>query len=141
MNRLFLGALFAAATLGLSSCSSTQKTAQVNDLEGTWQIVKLNGKKLPSGMETKPYIIFNTKEGRIHGNAGCNIFNGKYQTRRGSSSNISFPNTITTMMSCPDLETEQQIMEAINSVASFEKSGKGYIFLNKNGEKVLRISK
>jgi heat shock protein HslJ len=92
-------------------------------------------------MENKPYIIFNTRENRINGNAGCNIFNGKISTRRSQRNGISFPNTVTTMMACPDLETEQKVVEAINSVKSVAKSGNGYVFYNGNKKKVLRIKK
>jgi heat shock protein HslJ len=141
MKKFYLGLIVTMATIGFSSCSSSKKAVQLSDLEGSWQIVKLNGKSLPSNMENEPFILFNTKESRIHGNAGCNIFNGKINTRRASSNSISFPNTITTMMSCPNLETEQQIMEAINSVKSFEKAKKGYVFYNANQKAVLQIKK
>ncbi len=113
----------------------------VSNLAGQWEIVEVQTEQVPSGMENQPFIEFNEAESRIHGNAGCNIFNGSYQVVEGNPLAISFPGTITTMMACPDLEIEGKIISALNSVASFDKVDNGIGLYNAEGLLVLVLQK
>ena len=113
----------------------------VSDLAGQWEIIEVQNEQVPSGMENQPFIEFNEAEARIHGNAGCNIFNGGYQIEEGNPLAISFPNTITTMMSCPDMEIESKIINALNGVASFDKVDNGVGLYNAEGLLVLVLQK
>ncbi len=113
----------------------------LEELNGSWHITEVEGETVPKDMENQPFIVFNIAEGTIHGNAGCNIFNGSYTTDSISQSSIMFPGTITTMMSCPDLEMERHIMEALNSVSSFDKAKNGVVMYNQSGEQILKLTK
>ena len=55
----------------LSACS--EKKADARTLDGEWTIVEVNGEKL--GEEVTPTMSFNMAEKKLHGNAGCNLFN------------------------------------------------------------------
>ena len=92
-------------------------------------------------MENQPFIEFDIKSKRIHGNAGCNIMNGDFETSQNDFSAISFPGVITTMMSCPDMEIEGKILAAVNSVQSFAKVPGGVGLYNGEGQLVLTIEK
>ena len=46
-----------------------------------------------------------------------------------NSSAISFPQLISTMMACPDMEVEGRVMKALNEVKSFGKLAGGGIGL------------
>ncbi len=113
----------------------------ISDLNGQWEIVEVMGESISSGMENQPFIQFDETDSRIHGNAGCNIMNGNYVTEDGNPLAISFPNTITTMMSCPDMDVETKILNALNSVTSFDKVDNGIGLYNADGELVLILQK
>lgn len=115
---------------------------KVSDLKGEWNITEVNGEAVSTGMDTKPFIAFDVKEGRIHGNAGCNLINGGFKTEEGNALSISFPAMASTMMACPDMETEGKIMGALNEVRSFGKlAGGGIGLYDANNTLVLVLAK
>ena len=102
-------------------------TVKLSDLSGKWIISEAGGQSIPEGMEKQPFIEFNLSEKRIHGNAGCNLINGGFVADNENSSAISFPQLISTMMACPDMEVEGRVMKALNEVKSFGKLAGGGI--------------
>ena len=105
-------------------------TVKLSDLSGKWIISEAGGQSIPEGMEKQPFIEFNLSEKRIHGNAGCNLINGGFVADNENSSAISFPQLISTMMACPDMEeVEGRVMKALNEVKSFGKLAGGGIGL------------
>ena len=60
-------------------------------LNGEWKIKEVNGEAIPSGMEKQPFIAFDVKKKTIHGNAGCNLINGGFETSTSNAKSISFP--------------------------------------------------
>ena len=98
-------------------------------LNGEWKIKEVNGEAITSGMEKQPFIAFDVKKKTIHGNAGCNLINGGFETSTSNAKSISFPGVATTMMACPDMEVESRVLKALNSVQSFGKLAGGGIGL------------
>lgn len=106
-----------------------ESDVKLSILKGEWKITSVNGEDIPSGMEKQPFLAFDLKEKRIHGNAGCNLMNGGFETNASNAKSISFPGVITTMMACPDMEVEGKILKAINEVKSFDVLSGGGIGL------------
>lgn len=106
-----------------------ESVAKLSDLSGKWMITEAAGEAIPEGMEKQPFIEFDMTEKRIHGNAGCNIINGAFQTDETNPSAISFPQIISTMMACPDMAVEGRVTKALNEVQSFGKLAGGGIGL------------
>lgn len=98
-------------------------------LDGEWSIREVNGESVPSDMEKQPFMAFDVKKKTIHGNAGCNVMNGGFETSAENARSISFPGVATTMMACPDMELEGKILKAINEVKSFDVLADGKIGL------------
>ena len=114
----------------------------VADLEGRWNIVKAMSLTIPEGMENAPFLEFDTQKRRLHGNAGCNIINGGYETDESNASAISFPKVISTMMACSDMTVERGVLQALNSIKSFGKLENGNVgFYDENGSLVLVLVK
>ena len=114
----------------------------MKNLNGEWSIKEVHGETIPTGMEKQPFIAFDVKEKRIHGNAGCNLINGSYETVEGNELSISFPGVAATMMACPDMEIEGKILTALNEVKSFGKlAGGGIGLYNADGTLVLVLAK
>ena len=111
-------------------------------LNGEWKIKEVNGEAIPSGMEKQPFIAFDVKKKTIHGNAGCNLINGGFETSTSNAKSISFPGVASTMMACPDMETEGKVLKAINEVKSFDVLSSGGIGLyDANGALVIVLEK
>lgn len=113
-------------------------------LNGRWEVEQVGGMSVPQGMEKQPFLEFNTSEKRLHGNAGCNIINGAFELEEveGTNPKLTFGQVISTMMACPDMEVESQILQALNSVKSFGIVEEGKIELyNEAGTPVLLLKK
>lgn len=103
---------------------------QLSVLNGEWTVKEVNGKALPSGMEKQPFIAFDVKEKTIYGNAGCNLINGGFEIDENNAKAISFSRVASTMMACPDMETESKILKAMNEVRTFGVLADGSIGLH-----------
>ena len=100
----------------------------LSDLSGEWVIELVNGKKIVGTAEVTPFIGFNLDESRIYGNVGCNTINGALMQEDGKPNSLRFDNVATTMMMCPDMETETIVLNALNETKSFSmKDDKVYL--------------
>lgn len=114
---IFKTALFTASVLIMSGCA-TQKGVKNTDpqaLAGEWSIVSVDGQPVTS-TEKVPFIGFNTAEKRVSGNSGCNLMNGSYEAQAGK---ITFGRMMSTMMMCPDMETERKVLKAVEEVKTY----------------------
>ena len=127
-----------AVTLGFSGCKSNSgDKAQLTANE--WQLKEMtttNGKTtLPQRVPTLMLTDTNT----IYGFSGCNRFFGRY-TIEGNT--IKLEPGGSTMMACPDMETEGKILKALNEVKSFDVlSGGGIGLYDANNALVLVLEK
>ena len=122
-------ALCGASNRPIVVLQKKESVSKLSDLEGKWIISEAAGEAIPDGMEKQPFIEFNIAEKSLHGNAGCNLINGAFQVDDENPSAISFPQVISTMMACPDMEVEGRVLKALNSVQSFGKLAGGGIGL------------
>lgn len=91
----------------------------IADLDGRWKIVEAGGVAVPDTLENQPFLEVDAAQKTVHGNGGCNLLNGSFQTEEGQPSSIAFPQLISTMMACPDMETEGRVTKALNDTRSF----------------------
>lgn len=113
----------------------------LSDLSGEWVIELTGGNKIVATAEVAPFIGFNTDESRIYGNVGCNTINGALIQDEDVPSSLRFENVATTMMMCPDMQTETIVLNALNETRSFDvKDGKIYL-LGENGNELLVLKK
>lgn len=105
-------------------------SVKLSVLNGEWKIKEVDGEAILSGMEKQPFIAFDVKKKTIHGNAGCKLINGGFETNADNTKSISFPGVASMMMACPDMETEGKILKAINEGRSFGILSGGGIGLN-----------
>lgn len=119
-----------------------QGQALISALQGEWMIVGVGGEAIPTTLEKKPFISFDLQAGRIHGVAGCNNFNGSLITEASNPRSISFPAVATTMMICPDMDTEDKISRALNQVKAYNILADGKVGLyGENGDLLLLLNK
>lgn len=87
-----------------------------------WRLIELNGKKIKQKGKKDFFIQLNSSDGRFHGYAGCNNFNGNYAMPK--SFEISFSNIISTMMACPNMDLESILMKTLQEVNQYTIKGK-----------------
>ena len=131
-KNLISAAAFAAILL--SSCGTTTKSV---DITGEWNVVSVEGKQVTGN----PYIGFDTENGRLYGNAGCNRIMGGFEIDSVNPGHIGLTNVASTRMMCPDMETEQKVLEALNEVAGFKSSATGVELTDKDGKVLMSLEK
>ncbi len=82
--------------------------------EKYWKLTELNGRPVTiEGHSREPHMILKDEGARVHGNGGCNTFNGIYELKDGNR--IRFSKMTSTMMACldgGDVETRfHQVLE------------------------------
>jgi len=113
MKKVLLFMMSLPVVLGMmASCSDSK--ADVQKLNGKWTIVEVNGMKVET--EKMPYIEFNMAENKVHGNAGCNMFNTVIKPDAQNSSAFTMNQAAATMMACPNMDVESKIFRTFESV-------------------------
>lgn len=133
MKKMLISAAAFAAVV-LSSCGTTGKSV---DISGEWNVVSVEGQKLTGN----PYIGFDMQEGRLYGNAGCNRIMGGVELDSINPGKIGFTGVASTRMMCPDMETEQKVLEALNEVAGYQASATGVELTDKDGKVLISLEK
>ena len=113
MKKFFVHAILVPALAGaLFACSGSKTEAK--QLEGKWNVVEVKGEKV--NCETTPFMEFDMKENKLHGNAGCNIFNTSVTLDAKDASAVKIEDGMTTMMACPDMDMETKILQSMSAV-------------------------
>lgn len=140
MKRVIFYVMMIPVFMGLiSSCSS--KTVDAKSLDGKWTIVEVKGEKV--NKEKMPFIEFNVAENKVHGNAGCNMFNTSMKLDADKLSTISFSQAVSTMMACLDMELEGKVFKAIENVAAVQAgtTDNEMVLVDKEGASLLVLSR
>lgn len=82
-------------------------TVPLSDIDGKWRIVSVFGENMPVSDQT-PYVNFDTVNSCISAFAGCNHLSGSIKS--GEKNTLIISNAATTMMACPDMSTEENVL-------------------------------
>lgn len=105
----------------------------VADLNGDWTIVAVDGSALPADMESVPALNLNMTENRVSGNSGCNRLAGEIRRDATVDNSLSFVNVGSTRMACPDMDTENRVLSALNRVRFYGMLDNGHLALMDEG--------
>lgn len=99
--------------------SYTLKRPEPATLRGTyWRLFELNGKTYNStGDQLEIYIELDESENRISGTAGCNRIMGGFTSDKELE--LRFDKVATTLMACPDMETESEFLKMLEKVDNY----------------------
>ena len=140
MKRVIFYVLMLPMVLGMMiSCSEAKTDAK--KLEGKWNVVEVKGEKILK--EGLPYMEFDMAQNKLHGNAGCNMFNTTITLDANDVSSITIAPGAATMMACPDMATEDAIMKAIGDVKAVKagNSESEMALVDQDGNVLLVLSK
>jgi heat shock protein HslJ len=90
-----------------------------------------------SGKEL-PYIEFNTTDGTVLGNTGCNNFSGKASLM---GNKLTLNPLAVTRKFCPEVDLEGEFLKAISPGEMVYKIEEGKLFLYRNDEEVIVFRK
>jgi heat shock protein HslJ len=98
-------------------------------VEKYWKLIELFGDPVttPEGRK-EVHMILKQEGNRVNGNAGCNSFNGTYTLKPGNR--ISFSKMASTMMMCPNMETETKMYQVFEMTDNYVVNGDSLV-LNK----------
>tara|TARA_R110002049_G_scaffold285400_1_gene466276 strand:+ start:22899 stop:23684 length:786 start_codon:yes stop_codon:yes gene_type:complete len=83
-----------------------------------WKLIKLMGKDID---DEKSFISFSTEDNRVFGNNSCNNFSASYKMEEGNR--ITLSKFVSTMMACPDMETEKQFTDILEKADNYALNG------------------
>lgn len=106
-------------------------------LNGEWTVVAVNGTALPAGMENVPSLNLEIAANRVSGNSGCNRLSGEIRHDTAVENSISFANVASTRMACSDMDTENKVLAALNSVCAYGMLANGHLALMAEGSTVV----
>jgi uncharacterized lipoprotein NlpE involved in copper resistance len=88
-----------------------------------WKLVELRGKKIEKAenQPTDAFLFFNTDGKSVHGNSGCNSIHGGVEL--SEMNRIKFSKMASTMMACPDMETEREFLQVLESADNYNLHG------------------
>lgn len=116
----------------------TLRKSDIDFLNGAWKVASINGKTVDN---PDCRLVFDTAEGTVHGDTGCNILNGQLTRELQVSGSIGFSNLATTRRMCPDIQTEQSLLIALEEVKSARKTDAGVDLLDAQGQTLIRLTK
>ena len=84
-----------------------------------WKLIEIIGQEYTNSNDPQKmvYFILDNEGNTIHGNGGCNIFNGSYELK--NTTGIKFEKMISTMRACPDMEVEVKLLDILNRVDNY----------------------
>jgi heat shock protein HslJ len=117
---------------------TTQSQKKTEITETSWKLVSLHGEQVPMHEDQREaHIILKPEGNKVTGSGGCNVLNGTYELGDGSS--ILFSKMATTMMSCPDMETEQQFLKVFEKAETYRVKGDTLLLNNSNENTLAKL--
>lgn len=108
-------------------------------LNGQWLVSAINGKHIN---DEEANVFIDIASLKIHGNTGCNFFNGDILINPNEANSISFSGMAVTRMSCPNGDQERTMLVALEETVSVSQINSNTVaFLNSNGRQVLSLTR
>ncbi|MDE6207828.1 MAG: META domain-containing protein [Muribaculaceae bacterium] len=123
---------------GRGMAVATLRRDNMEFLNGNWRITSAEGTKIESD---EANIFIDVRELKVHGNTGCNYFNGVLYLDPSRSNAVDFSNMALTRMMCPNEDQERSIMVALEGAASAiaGKNSNTVLLLDAKGKQVMTL--
>lgn len=138
MKKMISGAGLLLGVALMCACG-TKKAAVAESVDGSWKIIEVDGEKV-ADVEKTPEITFNTKEGRVNGNAGCNNFFGGFTYSKDGALKFA-DNMGATRMMCRNMTFEDKAFQAFPKVVKAVSKGNRLLLQNAGGKTLFVLEK
>ena len=106
-------------------------------LNGNWLVTDINGEEFDNDEMT---IFFDVEERKVHGNTGCNSFNGEIFVDPQNKRTFSLTNMAVTMRMCPNISQQSKFLVALEQTTGARPDGRGKVYLtNSDGEPIMTL--
>lgn len=103
-------------------------------LDGQWQVHTVNGKTID---DEEANIFFDLASLKVHGNTGCNYFNGEILLNPERADALSISGMGVTRMACPKGDQEREMLVALEETVAAVKGSDDTAILIGEGNKPL----
>ncbi|MBE6310651.1 MAG: META domain-containing protein [Bacteroidales bacterium] len=86
------------------------KSQNINFINGAWTVSSINNENITAN---NVHIVIDVQEMRIHGNSGCNLFNGTLFIDPYKDWGVEFQELISTRKMCRDIYIETALLVAL----------------------------
>ncbi len=109
-------------------------------MNGNWLVTSIDGKKID---DEEANIFIDIAELKVHGNTGCNYFNGQIYIDPQRTNAIDFSNMGVTRMACPKGDQERLMLVALEETATAVagKNEDTVLLLDKKGKEVMTLKR
>ena len=127
-----IGAVWMAA----AACAQLPAGQNGRDLAGkTWVLTHIQGQEVAPS-KSRPYTIaFDAQTQRLHAYGGCNQMSAQYAVQ---GQTLQVKNVISTLMACPDMQTETALVQALAQVRQYRWQGSWLQLQDAQGQTVLQ---
>ena len=123
----------------LSGLSIEGRRHNMEFLNGQWRVAQIKGKTIN---DEEANIFIDLGEMKVHGNTGCNFFNGEIYIDPSKTNSVEFGKMGLTRMACPKYDQEQAMMLALEETTSAIKGDNGRVMLlNASGDPVIILER
>lgn len=125
--------------LYMASSGGAKMTLRKHNLEvlnGLWKFSTIDDQKV--GIDGVN-IFFDIPEQTVHGNTGCNSFNGGIAIDPQKANAISFSQMAVTMRMCENSDVERQMLVALEETVTYSVDGNTLILYGDRGQKVATL--
>ena len=117
----------------------TARRHNMGFLNGQWLVTGINGRPID---DEECNIFFDVAEGKVHGNTGCNYFNGDLYTSPNEAFSLSFGQMGVTRMACPDNNMETAMLLALEQTTNARPGRNGSAVLyDRNGNTLIVLER
>ncbi len=116
----------------------TLRRSDMNFLNGQWQVVKIGATSYDN---PEINLFFDLPALKVHGNTGCNFFNGDIYIDPTVGASLNFGRMGVTRMACPDSGTETAMLVALEQVCSARPGTGDTVLLNDASGTTLMVLK
>lgn len=127
--------VFLLLNLVMFSCKVNEEE-QVTELNGTWKVIKLNGKDVSTKGATCFIDVVKKEAG---GSSSCNTY-GATLTLDENAKKIAFGSIVSTKIACEN-SIETDYYNALQKINSFDLSSSNLLVLKENATGLVELSK
>lgn len=116
----------------------TLRRHNMESLSGQWLVKDVNGEKDGA---PEANIFFDIPELRVHGNTGCNYFNGEIRIEPTQRNSVSFSRMGVTGRLCENSAFETAMLVALEQVSSYSISGNTLELFDLSGRRLMTLQR
>ncbi len=125
----------------LSSSGNKLMTLRRHNMEmlnGKWIVTQIGDRSIDN---PEVNLFFDIPELKVHGNTGCNYFNGEILIDAQVPNSISFAQMAVTLSSCPNSDIEMALLVALEETHTYSLRGSSLSLLNSSGKTILKLDR